>query len=213
MLLLAGFSFILTEFLSAKNTARWRVLMPGDITQFLLDWSDGDRSAIDKLLPVVYDELRRLAARFLRQERADHTLQPTALVHEAYLRLINQQRVEMKDRAQFFGLAAQVMRNVLVTHARRHLSAKRGKGARKMSLEDITIGYSADRAADLVALEDALKELEKFDARKSKVVQFHYFGGLKLDEIASVLGVSSATVRLDLRMARTWLYKVLHEES
>lgn len=187
--------------------------MPGDITQFLLDWSDGDKTALDKLLPVVYDELRRLAARFLKHERSDHTLQPTALVHEAYLGLINQQRVEMKDRAQFFGLAAQVMRNILVSHARRHLSAKRGEGARKISLEDITTGYSIDRAAEFVALDEALKELEKFDERKSQVVQFYYFGGLKLEEIAAVIGVSPATIRLDLRLAKSWLYKILHEEN
>ncbi|CAN5685534.1 sigma-70 family RNA polymerase sigma factor [soil metagenome] len=181
--------------------------MPHDVTQLLLDWSDGDETAVDKLLPVVYDELRHLAARFLRQERTDHTLQPTALVHEAYLRLVNQQQVEMKNRAQFFGLAAQVMRNILVSHARQHLSAKRGDGARKVSLEDVTGGYTNERAAELVALDDALQELEKFDSRKSRIVQLRYFGGLSLEEIEAVVGVSAATIRRDLRMAEVWLYK------
>ena len=181
--------------------------MPNDVTQLLLDWSDGDESAVDKLLPVVYDELRRLAARFLRQERTDHTLQPTALVHEAYLRLVNQQHVEMKNRAQFFGLASQVMRNILVSHARQYLSAKRGAGAGKISLDDMTNGYTNERAAELVALDEALQELERFDSRKCQIIQLRYFGGLSLEEIEVVVGISAATIRRDLRMAEAWLYK------
>lgn len=187
--------------------------MQQNVTQLLLEWSDGDKTAVDKLLPIVYDELRRLAAGFLKQERPNHTLQPTALVHEAYLRLINQQEVEMQNRAQFFGLAAQAMRNILVSHARQHLSAKRGKGARKLSLEDVTTGYSIERAAELVALDEALQELEKFDPRKSQIVQLRYFGGLSIDEIEAVVGVSPATIRRDLRMAEAWLYKNLQSEN
>ncbi len=181
--------------------------MINDVTQLLLDWSDGDESAVNKLLPVVYDELHHLAARFLRQERADHTLQPTALVHEAYLRLVNQQHVEMKNRAQFFGLAAQVMRNILVSHARQYLSAKRGEGVRKISLDDVTNCYSNERAAELLALDEALQELEKFDSRKSQIIQLRYFGGLSLEEIEILVGISAATIRRDMRMAEAWLYK------
>lgn len=181
--------------------------MAHDVTQLLLDWSDGDETAVDKLLPVVYDELRCLAARFLQHERSDHTLQPTALVHEAYLRLVNQQHVEMKNRAQFFGLAAQVMRNILVSHARQYLSTKRGAAARKVSLDDVTSGFSNERAAELVRLDEALRELEKFDSRKSQIIQLRYFGGLSLEEIESIAQISAATIRRDLRMAEAWLYK------
>ena len=180
--------------------------MPSDVTQLLLDWSNGEASALEKLLPVVYDELRRLAAHLLSRERSDHTLQPTALVHEAYLKLIDQQQVEWQNRAQFFALSAQIMRNILVDYARKNMAGKRGGGARKISLEDV-ITQSTERAEELVVLDEALQELAKFDARKSRIIELRYFGGLNLEEIEEVVGISIATIRRDMRFAEAWLYK------
>lgn len=180
--------------------------MASDVTQLLLDWSNGEKTALEKLLPAVYDELRRMAAGMLRRERADHTLQPTALVHEAYLKLINQEKVQWQSRAQFFALSANIMRNILVDHARRNLTEKRGAGAQKISLENL-ITQSISRAADLVALDESLAELAKFDERKAKIIELRYFGGLSLEEIESVTNLSIATIRRDMRFAEAWLCK------
>lgn len=179
-----------------------------EVTQLLLDWSNGDRSALDKLTPLVYHELRKLADGYLRRERPDHTLQPTALVHEAYLRLVDQQSVQWANRAQFFGLAAQVMRNILVDHARGHRASKRGSGERKLSLDEAG-ALSAERPGDLVELDDALNELATIDPRKSRIIELRYFGGLGVEETAVIVELSVATVRRDLRMAEAWLYRQL----
>lgn len=182
--------------------------MPNDVTQLLLDWSNGESAALEKLLPVVYDELRTLAARLLSRERTDHTLQPTALVHEVYLKLIDQQKVEWQNRAQFFGLSAKLMRNILVDHARKTAAEKRGGGARKVSLEDV-VTQSAGHTAELVALDEALEELAKFDARKSRIIELRYFGGLSLEEIEEIVGISIATIRRDMRFAEAFLYRTM----
>lgn len=178
----------------------------GQITQRLIDWSKGDPAALEEMLPVVYQELRRLANFYLRQERPGHTLQPTALVHEAYLRLIDQRQVVWQNRAHFFGVAAQMMRRILVDHARGKQRDKRGGGGPKLSLDE-ALGVSDERAVDLVALDDALIGLSGFDQRKSRVVELRYFGGLSVEETAEVLGISPQTVMRDWNMAKAWLYK------
>jgi RNA polymerase sigma factor (TIGR02999 family) len=182
--------------------------MPNEISQLLLHWSNGDKSAREKLLPLVYDELRRLARNYLRRERPNHTLQPTALVHEAYLQLIDQQHVSWQSRAQFFGLAATLMRNILVDHARRHNAAKRGGGALALSLSE------ADRFAnapdvEMIALDDALQSLAGNAPQPARIVELRYFGGLTIAETAEVLGISHATVERDWAFARAWLKKEL----
>jgi RNA polymerase sigma factor (TIGR02999 family) len=187
-----------------------------EVTALLLSWSAGDRDAPAQLMPLVYDELRRLARRHLRRERADHTLQPTALVNEAYLRIVDQTRVSWENRAQFFGLAAHLMRNILVDHARERAALKRGgdgnnQGVR-LSLDEMRVTIE-DRAAELVALDDALKSLEKFDERKSKIVEMRFFGGLSVDEVASVLDVSDKTVMREWRIAKMWLHRELSGEG
>ena len=156
-------------------------------------------------MPLVYQELRNLARRHLQRERGDHTLQPTALVHEAYLRMVDQSRVQWQNRAQFFGIAAQLMRRILVDHARAHVAAKRGGQAERISLEDVQISPEA-RAAELVELDAALTELAVVDNRKSRIVELRFFGGLSIDETAEVMGVNSATVRRDWTVAKTWLH-------
>ncbi len=174
-----------------------------EVTQLLGEWASGDRQALDRLTPLVYEELRQLAAGCLRRERPEHSLQPTALVHEAYLRLVGQQNPRWQDRAHFFGVAARLMRQILVDHARRGRAAKRA--GRRVSLDD-TVNFALERSADLLALDDALSALEKLDARKCKAVELRYFGGLSMEETARALEVSPVTVRRDLRMAETWLY-------
>ncbi len=180
----------------------------GDLTQLLVDWSDGDEEAFAKLMPAVYDELHRLASRYLHKERRDHTLQTTALVHEAYLRLIDQTRVRWQNSLQFYALAAQMMRRILVDHARRHRYAKRGGGARKISLEDAP-EVSMERAADLVAVDEALSALGEIDAELARIVELRFFGGFKTEEIAEFLGVSAPTVTRRWRIAKAWLYRYL----
>lgn len=155
-------------------------------------------------MPFVYDELRRLADHYLRQERPDHTLQPTALVHEAYLRLVDQSRVEWQSRAHFIGVAAQLMRRILVDYARRHHASKRGGFREKLSLDE-AVDYSQTRDLDLVALDDALNALEQFDERQSRIVELRFFGGLTIEETAEALGVSPATVKVEWNMAKAWL--------
>ena len=178
-----------------------------EVTQLLLKWSNGDREALENLLPLVYKELHQLAARYLRRERSDHTLQATALVHEAYLKLIDQREVRWQNRAHFFGVAAQAMRRILVDHARGHMAAKRGSGGVKISLDDNEAAIVSDaRAEEMVALDDALNQLSEIDPQKSRIVELRFFGGLSIEETAEVLGVGTATVTRQWRMARAWLY-------
>ena len=176
-----------------------------NVTKLLIDLSQGDRNAVDLLLPVIYDELRKLAANYLRRERPDHTLQPTALVHEAYLHLVDQTRVNWQNRAHFFGVAAQIMRRLLVDHARKHNAQKRGQDFQKLSLDE-NIDRSVERSEDLVALDDALNALASFDEQKARLVELRYFGGLSIEETADVLGVTPATINRHWRLAKAWLY-------
>ncbi len=175
------------------------------MTQLLIQLTDGDRAVLDELLPLIYDELRSLAANYLRRERVGHTLQPTALVHEAYLRLVNQTQVRWQNRAHFFGVAAQMMRRILVDHARAHHADKRGSDAPRLSLDE-NIEVADERATELLALDEALTTLAEIDAQKSKIVELRYFGGLSVEETAEVLGVSAPTVKRQWRMAKAWLY-------
>jgi RNA polymerase sigma-70 factor (ECF subfamily) len=180
-----------------------------EVSSLLLAWSNGDHDALDRLTPIVYNELRRLAGRYMRNERPGHTLQATALVHEAYTRLVDYRRMQWQSRAHFFAVAAQLMRRILVEHARRR-GVKRGAGFRQISLDGtvlIAVGGSGD--PDLVALNDAMDALERLDPRKVQVVEMRYFGGLSVEETAEVLKVSAITVKRDWRMARTWLYRNL----
>jgi RNA polymerase sigma factor (TIGR02999 family) len=179
-----------------------------DITEILNSWGSGNREAADDLFSLVYDELRRLAQSYLRQERPGHTLQPTALVHEAYLRLVDQTRVNWQNRSHFYGIAAQMMRRILVDHARARATDKRGGAAQRLSLEDANLSVEQD-ATDLIALDEALTNLAKFDERKSRVVELLYFGGLESKEAAEVLGVSEKTIQRDWKMAKLWLYREL----
>ena len=179
-----------------------------DITRLLVDWSEGRREALDQLMPAIYQELHKIAGSYLRRERAEHTLQPTALIHEAYLRLVGQNLPSFKSRTHFYGVAAHVMRQILVEHARARGAAKRGAGGRKISLDDVTL-FSAERTADLVALDDALTTLAGFDERKSKVIELRFFAGLSLDDTADALGVSVATIGRELRLAQAWLQREL----
>jgi len=184
---------------------------PNEITQQLIAWSKGDAAALEKLITAVYQELRRMADHYLRGERAGHSLQPTALVHEAYLRLIDQTKVEWHNRAHFFGVAAQMMRRILIDHAKARHRAKRGGAAVKVSLDEGAV-FSQERAAELVALDDALQELSKVDERKSRIVELRYFGGLTVEETAQVLGISDKTVMRDWNLAKAWLYQQLQHE-
>jgi len=176
------------------------------VTQLLLAWSNGDESALDKLTPLVYDELRRLARRYLRRERPGHSLQATALVHEAFLRLIDQQQAPWESRLHFFGVAAQLMRQILVEHARSRQAAKRGGGALRISLSQAGAIF-AERDVDLVTLDDALKLLARIDPQKSRLVELRFFSGLTIEETAEALGVSPATVIRQWRLAKAWLYR------
>ena len=174
------------------------------ITQLLVEWSTGDQAALDRLMPLVYDELRRLARSYLRRERPDHTLQATALVNEAYLRLIDQHSMTWQNRAHFFGIASQMMRRILVNHAIARRTAKRGGPAPKLSLDE-AVKLGVQREVDLIALDDALKELEALDARQSRIVETRYFGGLSIEETAEALALSPATVKREWSTARLWL--------
>ena len=182
-----------------------------NVTKLLLDLSGGDRSAVDLLLPVIYDELRKLAANYLRRERPDHTLQPTALVHEAYLHLVDQTRVNWQNRAHFFGVAAQIMRRLLIDHARKHNAEKRGQDYEKLSLDE-NIDRSVERSGDLIALDDALNALATFDEQKARLVELRYFGGLSIEETADVMGVTPTTVKRHWRLAKAWLYGELQKK-
>jgi len=184
----------------------------GDVTQLLHDWSSGRQQALDELFPLVYNELKAMAARHLRRERSGHTLQATALVHEAYLKLVGQHRGQWQDRAHFFAIAARVMRRILVDHARRHQASKRDGGRQRISLEQAP-ELSCEPDVDFLALDQALTRLGELDARQAKVVEFRYFGGLTVPETAEVLQISEATVAREWRMARVWLYREMHGEG
>jgi RNA polymerase sigma factor (TIGR02999 family) len=178
---------------------------PKDLTQLLVDWGKGDTKALDGLMPLVYDELHRIASRYLRRERQGHTLQATALINEAYLRIVDQNRVNWQSRAHFFGVAAQMMRRILVDHARSHLYAKRGGGAQKLALDE-AIATPQERDLDLVALDDALTTLAEIDPQQGRIIELRYFGGLTIEETAEALSISPATVKRDWTMAKAWLY-------
>ena len=181
----------------------------GEVTKLLQDWSVGNREALDKLLPLVYDELRRLAHSYLTRERPDHTLQTTALVHEAYLKLIDQRSVNWQNRAQFFAISAQAMRRILLDNARRHTAAKRGSGGQKVSLDEVAT-LSRDTANEsLIALDEALQKLATIDADQSRIVELRYFGGLTIEETAEVLKTSPSSVQREWTIARAWLYNAI----
>lgn len=179
-----------------------------EVTQLLRRWSQGDQTALEQLMPIVLRELRKLASSYLQHERPNHTLQPTALINEAYLRLVAQNLPEWQNRSHFFGIAAQLMRQILVDHARTHAAAKRGHEAPKLSLEEAS-EFSLEQAGELIALDDALTALAQLDERKARVVELRYFGGLTVSEIAEVLGLSTATVTRDMRLAQAWLLRAL----
>ncbi|MCG8457101.1 MAG: sigma-70 family RNA polymerase sigma factor [Holophagales bacterium] len=180
----------------------------GEITRLLESWTAGDATAAERLMPLVYDELRQMAGRFMDRERGDHTLQATALVHEAYLRLVDQRAVSWQERSQFFAMAATMMRRILVDHARGRSYAKRGGGSARLSIDDA--GEPGQmRQLDLVALDDALEDLARLDRDRASMVELRYFGGLSLQETADVLGCSRATVIRQWRVARAWLYQQL----
>lgn len=181
-------------------------------TQLLIDWSNGNRDAAAGLMPLVYDELRRLARGYLQRERPDHTLQATGLVHEAYLRLVDQTTTSWQNRAHFFGVAAQLMRRILVDHARRHRRAKRGGDQTKVEFDE-ALAPSASRSVDVIALDDALQDLAKLNPQHSQIVELRFFGGLTIEEVAEVLGVSQRTVQREWRMARAWLRRQIFAED
>jgi RNA polymerase sigma factor (TIGR02999 family) len=185
-----------------------------NVTQLLVKWGDGDQKALDKLMPLVYSELRRLASNYLRRERQNHTLQPTALVNEAYLKLIDQKNAHWQNRAQFYGVAAQLMRRILVDHARQHQAAKRG-GSDQQRLSITSAGriggkrLATDAAIDLLALHEALEELTAIDPQQGRIVELKFFGGLSIEETAEVMSIGHATVERDWKMARAWLRRKL----
>jgi RNA polymerase sigma factor (TIGR02999 family) len=177
---------------------------PEHVTQLLIAWGDGDRTAFDKLMPLVYEELRKLAHHYISRERPGHTLQTSALINEAYLRLVDQDNIQWQSRAHFFGIAARLMRQILVDYARKRSYAKRGGDAHRVPLDEALI-VSEERASDIVALDDALNRLAEFDPRQSQIVELRFFGGLSIEETAEVLGVSPGTVMRDWTMAKAWL--------
>ena len=185
----------------------------GDVSALLRAWSDGDQGAIQALTPIVYEELHRLARHYMRRERPEHSLQATALVNEAYMRLADYTRLQWQNRAHFFAVSAQVMRRILVEHARRH-NDKRGRGVPHVSLDDVVVvvGGSEDAETDLVALDEALVALARIDPRKMQIVEMRFFGGLTVEEIGTVLDVSTGTVKRDWRAAKAWLHRELSHE-
>jgi RNA polymerase sigma factor (TIGR02999 family) len=185
-----------------------RIAPQHEITQLLAQWREGNQSALDELYPLVYDELHRLARRYMSRERKGHTLQTTALINEAYVRLVDQKNVPWANRSHFFAISAQIMRRILIDHARRHRYAKRGGGAQQVSLEEAAI-VVPDQSGELLRLDEALKSLAEMDPRRSQVVELRYFGGLNNEEIAGVLQISENTVTRDWNMARAWLYQQL----
>jgi RNA polymerase sigma factor (TIGR02999 family) len=185
--------------------------MPTNVTELLIGWGQGNKKALDELVPIVYDELRRQAARYLRHERVGHTLQTTALIHEAYMRLIDQKNVQWQNRAHFFGIAAQLMRRILVDHARKKQRNKRGGSDIRVSFAEATV-KAKGQDLDVVALDEALARLEKIDAQQGRIVELRFFSGLTVEETAEVLGISKATVKRDWSMARAWLHREITGE-
>ena len=185
---------------------------PGDVTRLLVAWSKGDRDALEDLIPVVYGELRRIAARYFRHERPGHTLQPTVLVHEAYLKLVDQDHARWQNRAQFFGVAAQLMRRILVDHARTHRAAKRGGGMTPVTLVDVA-GASPPRGVDVIALDEALTRLTSLYPEQGRLVELRYFGGLTIEETGEAMDTSPATVKRQWTVARAWLLRDLKGEA
>lgn len=183
--------------------------MPKDVTVLLSQINNGDSSAPEELLPLVYHELRKLAGGYLKNERPGHTLQPTALVHEAYLRLVDWENTSWQNRSHFFAVAAQIMRNILVDHARKKKAVMHGGNVQKLSLDE-AISFSQVTEIDLVDLDDALKELEKLDERQSKIIELRFFAGLTIEETAHILGISTMTVSRDWNFAKAWLYRRLN---
>ena len=180
-----------------------------DVTEMLRAWRRGEAAALDRLMPLVYAELKRIAAAYLRRESSGHTLQATALVNEAYLKLVDQTRADWQNRAQFFGVAAQLMRRILVDHAREHRAVKRGSGVERITF-DAALDVPQAHDVDLLALDDALSELARFDPRQSRIIELRYFAGLEINETAEVLGISPATVKREWTSARAWLYNQLN---
>src|SRR5947209_16603960 len=185
---------------------------PKEVTQLLLDWSNGNQAALDHLTPLVYEELHRLAHQHMKRERSGHTLQTSALVNEAYLRLIDQRNVRWQNRAHFFSIASRLMRRILVDHARAHTRAKRGGGALRVSLDEAA-SVSQERAAELVALDESMTKLAAFDQRKSQVVELRFFGGMSVEEIAAALDVSEVTVKRDWSTAKAWLHRAIEKSD
>jgi RNA polymerase sigma factor (TIGR02999 family) len=185
---------------------------PQNVTELLIGWSKGDKEVLDTLVPLVYDELRRQASRYLRRERVGHTLQTTALIHEAYLRLIDQKNVQWQNRAHFFGIAAQLMRRILVDHARTKKRAKRGGSNIRVSFNDAN-AMAQGQDLDIVALDEALERLAEIDEQQSRIVELRFFSGLTVDETAEVLGISAATVKRDWSMAKAWLHREISGED
>ncbi len=183
-----------------------------EVTRLLEDWSKGKREALDKLTPLVYAELRKLAHRYMKGEQPGHTLQTTALVNEAYLRLVKRKKVRWQNRAHFFAVAAQVMRHILIDYARGHTRVRRGGDARTVSLEEAAL-MPPERAKELVALDEALKSFAEIDPRKSRIVELRYFGGMTIEEVAEVLKIAPATVEREWRSAKAWLYKAVTSEE
>ena len=186
--------------------------LPNEVTQLLINWSNGDKDALDELIPLVRSELRRMARHYLARENPGHTLQTSALINEAYIRLIDQQKVQWQNRAHFFAVAARVMRHVLVDHARKRAYAKRGGGARRVPLNEATARIDL-RAAELTALDDALNTLATLDPRKSQIIELRFFGGLSIEETAEVMKISSPTVQREWRSAKAWLRRELSKVS
>jgi RNA polymerase sigma factor (TIGR02999 family) len=189
--------------------ARMKTLPSKEITQLLSAWSNGDQKALDKLIPLVYEELHRLAARYMRRENPGHTLQTSALVNEAYIKLIGQKNVRWQNRAHFFGIAAQLMRRILVDHARTHGALKRGAGASRLPLDETAI-VALDRSTDFILIDDALRNLAQIDPCKSRIVEMRFFGGLTSEEIAEVEKVSPSTIEREWRKAKAWLYREIN---
>jgi RNA polymerase sigma-70 factor, ECF subfamily len=181
------------------------------VTQLLIDWGNGDKAALDRLMPLVYDELRRLARHYMKRERAGLTLQTTVLVNEAYLRLVDQRNVHWQNRTHFFAISAQLMRRILIDHARKRHNARRGGDVRKVSLDQVAV-VSQDNDAELIALDDALRSLEAMDQRKSKIVELRFFAGLNIEDTAEVIGISPATVQREWSVAKAWLYREIGGE-
>lgn len=183
--------------------------MSHDVTELLVQLSEGNENAVNEVFPLIYDELKKIANNYLRNERGNHTLQPTALVHEAYMKLVDHTRMNWQNRAHFIGMAATMMRQILIDHARKHRAGKRGGENENLQLEESIVIVSDEKSVDLIALDEALKDLAKFDEFKSRLVELRYFGGLSVEETAEVLDVSEITVKRHWRLAKAWLAETI----